>query len=93
MPAVGTIPIIDLAAQVESLIEGILDTVSEVKMGECADGSRRWYALIETTDGNLDQTFRIITPRPWNAPAWASDYREWIYEVKISDSDWQEMEV
>jgi hypothetical protein len=58
-----------------------------VSIGECADGSRRSYALISTSDGELEQEFRVTTPAPFNAPPWARRYQTWLTELRVGD-DW-----
>jgi len=88
-----TLPVAELAAQVEDLTQGIGETVSRVTMGECADGSRRWYALVETWSAGLEQTYRVITPAPWNSPEWASVHTDWTYEVRVGEGEWLALEV
>lgn len=59
--------------------------ITQVTLGEHADGSRRWHAIVDTTDdAGLDQTYRILTPAPDGAPAWAP--REWVTEVRVGGS-------
>jgi len=81
-----------LIAQVAAHAVDVVDISGEdwvataVHIGECADGSRRVYALVYTSDGNLEQTFRVCSPAQWNSPDWATiNYPGWTYEVQIGE--------
>jgi hypothetical protein len=78
-----------LAADVASIDGG---EVSGVTIGECADGSHRSYALVDTIDGGLEQQYRITTPAPATAPGWAQVHAAWMLEVRVGDDNWLDLE-
>jgi hypothetical protein len=81
---------LELAAHAADVaaIDGDATSIVSVAMGELADGSGRHFAIVQTTDANeLDQTFRVTSPAPKYAPAWATVHRGWTIEVRQCD-DW-----
>lgn len=63
-----------------------------VEITEAADGSRRWLALVDTYTAGLDQRYRITTPAPAHAPAWArARHADWTTEVRMGDG-WLRLE-
>ena len=80
-----------LAAHIADVADTDGGNIVSITMGEMADGSRRHFALIETQDNGLDQTYRVSSPAPWDSPAWASVYTDWTYEVRVGDG-WLELE-
>lgn len=78
---------------VEALHEGAAADgfrVTNVQLLEMADGSGRWAALIDLSDGHLEQQYRLSTPAPATAPAWAGLFVAWRVEVRIGDS-WRDL--
>ena len=79
-------------------IQGFADSIADiaaidptpilrVEMGEMGDGSCRYFALVNTYDAvnEHEQDYRVCSPVPWNAPAWACDLTEWTVEVRVGD--------
>lgn len=67
-------------------------TVSHVEMSEAADGSRRALAVVTVMDGEHEQTYRVLSPAPWNSPAWAAIHKDWTVEVRTGET-WLKLEV
>lgn len=88
MVSVNAATLTALAARAADIAETIGDTVTRVEMSEMADGSHRHYALVYTYDrtNDLEQEFRVSTPAPDGAPAWASVFRGWEVSVRTGDS-------
>jgi len=78
-----------LAEDVAAIDGGVLAGVIVQEMG---DGSGRSVALVDTIDAGLEQRYRISSPAPAGAPAWASGWSSWLVELRIGD-DWMELEL
>jgi hypothetical protein len=50
-----------------------------------ADGSGRWCGIVTTHTAGLEQVYRVSTPAPAGAPAWARTHDEWATEVRVVD--------
>lgn len=85
-----------LAGHVATVVEDGIP-VTNITMGEMADGSRRSYALVtvqgvDEVPGN-DVTYRITSPAPDNAPYWARERLNRSFVVEIDTGDfWEEIE-
>lgn len=85
-----------LGSQVADLLETTGETAFAVTFGEMADGSRRHYALIDTTvdSAGHEQQYRVSSPADeTDSPAWAVKRygtTRWLAEVKVADH-WVEL--
>lgn len=81
----------ELMENVSGVIATDGGTATHIGITEAADGSRRTVAVVTMCDAELEQTYRVFSPAPWNSPAWASEYREWTIEVCMGD-EWLVLE-
>lgn len=63
-----------------------------IQLGEMADGSGRSFALVSTDSAGLEQEYRIASPAPADAPAWARSFGEWSLEVRTGER-WLDLEL
>jgi hypothetical protein len=77
--------IAELATRAADVAATAAMPVAGVTMGEMADGSRRVFALLEMREGDHEREFRVTSPAPFDAPAWAASFDEWRVEARIAE--------
>lgn len=85
--------ITELAGYIAEVATNDGGEIHRVEMGEMADGSRRWYALVDTYSAGLEQQYRVTSPAPENAPAWAQVHTGFRLEVRTGPMTWLELDV
>jgi len=64
--------LVDRARDLALARAATLGFIPGFRIGECADGSRRYYAAV-----GADEEHLIYTPAPAEAPGWARRFTDW----------------
>lgn len=83
--------IIGLAERVADVVATAGGETLRVEMGEMADGSGRHYALVTVHACAMETEYRVTTPAPQDAPAWAARYDDWTVAGRFADG-WLSLE-